>query len=108
MTVRRLHVDPLTIDATQTQCGECRFQHSETSLCILFGRTLEAHWKDGKPHHHRIKECAIAEWKAKKDANAEERLDSLMARIGGPVADTTDELDLESAHLLFDDSDAPA
>jgi hypothetical protein len=65
MTIRRLSV-PIEIDSSQTRCGECHFQHPETSLCVLFGISLEKIWKGSNPQHKRLKDCAIAEWRAKK------------------------------------------
>jgi len=71
MTTRHLDVQ-IVVDCTKTSCGSCHFQHREWSGCILFGGALERVWEmvDGRQalRNKRLKECAVAEWKAKKNS----------------------------------------
>jgi hypothetical protein len=75
---RKLDIGTVTINATQTRCTGCQFEHDNSNACTLFYVALEKteptkgmdySWEYG---HKRAKECVIAEWRAKKrlkDAN---------------------------------------
>lgn len=73
MTARAIS-HKLTIEASKTRCDGCRFQHSEVNYCILFERSLrrECEKVSGTTtwYHRRIEECVRAEWRARKESNA--------------------------------------
>ena len=67
MSLRMLDMSRVAIDANDTRCFECDFQHSEHSHCILFGLELEQEWitVEGESvlDHHRLEVCKRSEQK---------------------------------------------
>jgi hypothetical protein len=51
MTLRILNLTRCAIDASETRCFECDFQHPEHSHCILFGLPLKQEWVPATVEH---------------------------------------------------------
>ena len=62
----------VTIEASQTRCLGCQFEHDNADACTLFDEHIApTEPVKGMDHeweytHRRLKACVIAEWRAKK------------------------------------------